>query len=114
MDPSFGSFGDLVSIALLIKEIATALNDRRGSPKKYQVLIRGLDTLSTSVQEAEKLYSSQRFVTGVERCPMLALEQAITEVSQCLEDFYGRIRKYGSSLAPGGSGNLLKDAVRNM
>lgn len=81
MDPSFtfGPFGDLLSIALRIKEIATALTGSRGSSKRYQTLFQGLDILSTVIEEFEKLCSFQRFLTGVDETPVLALEQAVPQ-----------------------------------
>lgn len=43
-DPTFGSFGDFLSIAVLVKDIAIALDDG----KKYQALVQALETLSNT------------------------------------------------------------------
>lgn len=114
MDPTFGSFGDFLSIAALIKDIVIALNDSRGSSKKYQSLIHGLDILNTAIGQVEQLYRSQRFTVGIERGPVTALEQAIAKIWQSLEDFHAKIRKFATSLSPGGSGRVFKDAARKI
>lgn len=114
MDPTFGSFGDLLSIAALIKDIVIALNDSRGSSKKYQSLMHGLDILNTAIGQVEQLYSSQHFTVGIEQGPVTALEQAIAKIWQSLEDFHAKIRKFSTSLSPGGSGSVVRDVARKI
>lgn len=114
MDPTFGSFGDFLSIAALIKDIVEALNDSRGSSKKYQELINGLGILNTAMEQVRQLCTSQRFLADIESTLVTALEQAVAKVWQSLEDFHAKIWKYSASLSPGGSGNVVKDAFRKI
>ncbi|ROW12572.1 hypothetical protein VMCG_00071 [Cytospora schulzeri] len=113
-DPAFGSFGDFLSIATLIKDIVIALDDSRGSKKKYQALIQNLGILSQVIEQVEKVYRDQRYIGGVDRAPVTALETAVSKIWQRLEDFSLKLRKYATSLSPGGSGNVLKDSARKI
>lgn len=113
-DPSFGSFGDFLSIAALIKDIVIALDDSRGSKKKYQALIQQLGILTVVIEQIENIYKDQRYVGGVDGTSVTALETAVANIWQRLEDFYLKLRKYTTSLSPGGSGSVLRDAAKKI
>lgn len=113
-DPTFGSFGDFLSIAALIKDIVIALDDSRGSKQKYQALIQELGILTQAIEQTEKIYKDQRYVSGVDRSPVTALETAVAKIWQRLEDFNLKLRKYAISLCPGGSGHVIRDIARKI
>lgn len=111
--PTFGSFGDFVSIALLVTEICVALNESRGSAKKYQDLMQNLDVLSKSTQALENIYRDPQHAEAFDAISVTAL-QTVEQIRKQLEGFHGRLRKYDPSLTPGGCGNALKDVGRKL
>lgn len=110
---TFGAVGDFLSIALLIKDIVSALDDYRGSVKEYQDLVNGLVILQETVHEVAKVYSDEKLPSGVSDLSPIALRN-IQQIQQCLAGFRDQIRKYGPSLAERGTGNVFKDVVRKV
>lgn len=98
----------------MIKDIIIALDDSRGSKKRYQSLIQQLGILTEAIEQVERIYKDQRYIGGVDGTPVTALETAVARIWQRLEDFNLKLRKYATSLSPGGSGNALKDAARKI
>lgn len=110
---TFGAVGDLISIALLAKDIVAALNDSRGSAKEYRDLIQSLVTLDEIVQSIEKILSETDFGGIFDDLRPIA-QRATEQTHQCLDRFRTKICKYGPSLAEGGSGNVFKDVARKI
>ncbi|KAJ0107175.1 hypothetical protein J7T55_014705 [Diaporthe amygdali] len=111
--PSFGSFGDFLSIAILIKDIVLALDDCRGSSNKYQELKQGLEILGETIRHVEHAYQNPTLV--VYRDTSTTAIRVISRIHQCLADFNSqKLQKYATSLSPGGSGNPLKDVARKI
>ncbi|KAF3770082.1 hypothetical protein M406DRAFT_325551 [Cryphonectria parasitica EP155] len=109
--PTFASFGDFLSIALLIKDIISALDDSRGSAKKYQDLIQSLAILEQAIQQVDKVYRSPQNADTFNSISVTAL-QVTGQIRKCLEEFKARIEKYSKCLGPGGSDNVAKKMTR--
>lgn len=62
--PRFGSFGDLLSISLLVKEFATALNKYRESLRKFQESTNGLEFLGERALQAEVSLDDSKLVVS--------------------------------------------------
>ncbi|KAL1874869.1 hypothetical protein Daus18300_003410 [Diaporthe australafricana] len=111
--PSFGSFGDFLSIAILIKDVVVALGDCRGSSSKYLELRQGLEILGETVHQVDQACNNPKLV--VSNDISTAARRIISQIRQCLTAFNShKLQKYATSLAPGGSGNLLKDVARKI
>ncbi|KAJ4416848.1 hypothetical protein N0V82_006487 [Gnomoniopsis sp. IMI 355080] len=111
--PSFGSVGDFLSIAILIKDIVVALDDCRGSSSKYQGLKQGLEILGEAIRQVEHVYHDPNLV--VSREAAATAMRIVSRIKQCLATFSNnKLQKYTTSLSPGGSGNTLKDAARKI
>lgn len=111
--PSFGSVGDFLSIAILIKDIALALDDCRGSSHKYQELRQGLDVLGETIHHVEKAYHNPRLVVSNDTSTTAI--RVVSRIHQCLAAFKSqKLQKYATSFSPGGSGNPLKDVARKI
>lgn len=52
---TFGSIGDFITVAGLIRQIVSSLQDNGGSSSDYQELIRELDGLQPALNEVEHL-----------------------------------------------------------
>lgn len=111
--PSFGSVGDFLSITILIKDIALALDECRGSAHKYQQLRQGLDVLGETIRHVENAYQNPELV--VSNDASATATRLISQIHQSLADFKSqKLQKYATSLSPGGSGNAFKDAARKI
>ena len=53
MSFTFGSFGDIVTLSLLIKDLIKSLDDSRGSSAEYQAVVRELWSLDKALLEVE-------------------------------------------------------------
>jgi hypothetical protein len=112
---SFGSVGDFITIALLIKDIVAALDDCRGSAKQYRHLVQRLNTLHQTLEAVQQVYEDPQLTQSLEGLSKIALS-AVGQIRSCLEAFLGHIRKYEPSLgnSVSGGGNALKDIRRKV
>lgn len=106
-DPTFGSFGDFLSIAILIKEICVALNESRGSARNYQDLIQQLEILAKAIQALAVYLSSQPTGSDSESVTIL---QIVEQIRILLEKFHDRLRKYAAS---GTRGKMLEGSCNS-
>ncbi len=114
VSPTFGAIGDFISIALLIKDIVLALDECRGSGKAYRDLIEEIGLLRTNIEQIELVYQGPELCDGVED-PESAVRVTIARIRKCLEGFCDRFcKKYGESLAEGGSGNVFRDVAKKI
>lgn len=113
IDPTFGSFGDFLSIAILIKEICVALNQSRGSAKNFQGLLQQLKILGTSIQALERFYLSPQHAAAFDSDSAAAL-QIVKQIREYLKEFHGRLRRYTPILCTGGSTNAWRSAGRKL
>ncbi|KAK4210533.1 hypothetical protein QBC37DRAFT_292254 [Rhypophila decipiens] len=110
---TFGSFGDLLALGILVKDIIVCLDDCRGSSKAYQDLVRSLTILGSAIQEVDSIFRSPRRVT-VAPCLCESASKSIVQIQQTLKGFNEKLQKFRPSLIPGGSGNRLKDVARKV
>ncbi|KAK0737418.1 hypothetical protein B0T21DRAFT_383396 [Apiosordaria backusii] len=111
---TFGAVGDFLALLSLINDIRSALDDSRGSSKTYRDLIEGLTLLEKSLQQVEKIYQGPGFANGLQDLGAIA-QATVNQICEVLQEFRDRIcSKYGSSLASGGSGNIIRDVTRKI
>lgn len=111
--PSFGSFGDFLSIAILIKDIIVALDECRGSSHKYQDLRQGLEVLGETICHVERAYHNPKLV--VPNDTSTTAIRIVSRIHQCLAAFNSqKLQKFATSFSPGGSGNPFKDVARKI
>jgi hypothetical protein len=113
MPVTCGSVGDIISVSLLVKELLIALNDSRGSSSEYQAVVRELYILDTALLQVEQHLRS-RTTTPELYALYNTASQTVIKCRDAVEKFTVRIRRYGQSLATGGSGNVIKDAARKI
>lgn len=105
---TFGSVGDIIGVASLIKDIIDTLSDSRGASGEYQRtiadlhdlyhLLLKLDSLATECEQRESFITEGLTARlKAQDCRVLA------------EDFLDKIQKYSKSLKKGGSGNKARD-----
>lgn len=111
--PSFGSLGDFLSIAILIKDIIVALDDCRGSSHKYHDLKQGLEVLGETICHVKRAYHNPKIVVSNDTSATAI--RIVSRIHQCLAAFNSqKLQKFATSFSPGGSGNPFKDVARKI
>lgn len=95
MPVTFGSVGDIIAVAQIVKSLLGALDDARGSAKEYQLVIEDLKNLEKVLLELNLLEK-----TSYESAEFLALGDTAKRIaSECralLEAFHQKIAKYNN------------------
>jgi len=97
---TFGAVGDFISIALLIKDIALALDSAKGSSKSYADLVASLELLSETTREVGGVYLS---LPGSDEVGRIAARTG-SRVRQLLDELEDEMKQYRTLLSPNGSG----------
>jgi hypothetical protein len=112
--PTFGAIGDFISIVLLVKDIASALDECRGSSKAFRDLIAEIGLLRKALEQVARIYQGPTLPNSFKDLQAI-IHTTIDQTRKCLEDFCDRVtKKYGKSLAERGSGSALKDIARKI
>ena len=107
---TFGSFGDVVSLCIVIKDLIKAVDDSRGSSAEYQEIIRELWALDRALLELGALWRTDEGTVESNALRETAHRMA-DQCRQCIEAFLEKVKKYGSSLQDRGSGKVMKDTT---
>lgn len=107
---TFGSFGDIITLCIIIKDLVKALDDSRGSSAEYQEVIRELWALDRVLLEVELLWRTCEDSVELNALRETARRMA-DQCRQSIEGFLTKIKKYGPSLRDGGSGSVFRDAT---
>lgn len=95
--PTFGSFGDFISVGILIKDILRTFDDVRGSVAEYRSLTKELHTLDLSLLQVH-----HTCISHLPRPETHALKELATEiVDDCKSDvaaFKQQMEKYQTAL----------------
>lgn len=106
---TFGSVGDIITVCLLAKSIAKALDDSRGSSAEYQGLVTEIRSLERSLLEVELFTRSWRdassSVSLQHECSKL-----VNDCRKTLETFRDYLKKYDSSLSTSAHEGFLRRA----
>ncbi|KAK8068800.1 hypothetical protein PG994_005416 [Apiospora phragmitis] len=88
--PTFGAFGDFISLSIMVKDIVHAIGDTHGAAADYRSLACELETTDAALKQARRLSKNT--------------------IDSCQADlvlFTTQLRKYKASLGDG-NGNILK------
>jgi len=110
---TFGAFGDLLALSVLIKDIIVCLDDCRGSSKEYQDLAQSLVILGDALREVNRVFRDPRRLSAAQRLCETALK-SIHQIQETLKVFNEKLQKFRLSLGPVGSGNRIKDIARKI
>lgn len=112
---TFGSFGDIVTIAQLLQGIITALSDSKGASSEYQNLIVQLrafaDVLSSVYDTIFDPNSRHPPLSAHTAC---SLRKELDGCRSQLQSIQKRIDGYQNSLRQGGSGSRMRDSWRKI
>jgi hypothetical protein len=112
MPVTFGSVGDIIAVALLVKDLVEALDQCRGSQTEYGQLIQELRLLEDVLRKVNHLCNSRG--TSAASFENVALHQTalkITDSSRNLiQAFAARLVKYDRAL---GDNTQKKNAIKS-
>ncbi|KAL2058888.1 hypothetical protein ABVK25_000180 [Lepraria finkii] len=110
MPVTFGSFGDIVSLGIIIKDLVECLNNRRGSSAEYQAVVRELSSLDDRLTHVKSPCKCSEQSADLIALSMTA-NNCAKEYQSCIERFWEQIKIYRTCLKDGGSGSAFKDTA---
>lgn len=110
MPVTFGSFGDIISLSLIIKDLVKSLDNSRGSSAEYQAVIRELWSLDHALIEVGMLLQSCEPMIELSALSATVKESA-EQCRKCIMTFQDQIKKYEKSLRSDGSGSFIRDTA---
>ena len=113
LSATFGSFGDIISLCIIIKDLCKALDQSQGSSTEYREIIAELWVLD------DVLVQAQIVCEGYERSDELealyfTLCRSAHQCRHSIKNFHKKVKKFGPSLRESGSGNIVRDAARKI
>lgn len=104
---SFGSVGDIIAFAGLVKELATALSESRGSLKEYQGVVRELDTSQVILTQIEGFLRDHK--NEPDLVPeYITADGILTQCHTLVKEYFQKIQKYDKSLGAKSSDYEMK------
>jgi len=109
MPVTFGAVGDIISVYLLVANLAEALNEARGSKAEYRATICELWLLYRALMQVELLFKTY----GAGSIPELEAvcrigQDAASRSKHIVGAFMTRIRKYQKTFEGGQKPNAMK------
>jgi hypothetical protein len=113
MPLTFGSFGDVVTLAELVLKVIKALRDSSGSSYEYQTLIMDVESFRRALLEASRLCDVSQDAGDSPSIERLILD----EVAAChniIDTLFKKVQGDRDHLKAGGSRNKVKDIWRKV
>lgn len=107
MPVTFGSFGDIVSLGIIIKDLVECLNNRRGSSAEYQAVVRELSSLDDALSHVKSPCKCSEQSADLS----MTANNCAKECQSCTERFWEQIKIYRTCLKDGGSRSAFKDTA---
>ena len=114
MPVTFGSVGDIIAVAILVKDLVEALDQSRGSQTEYRQLIQDLRLLEDVLRKVDHLCNTSG--TSGASFETVALHQTALKITtscrNLIQAFAARLVKYEKGLGDNiQKKNVLKSAV---
>lgn len=110
---TFGSFGDFVTIVILIKDVIKTLDDGKGSSSEYHQTIRELLSLERAFVEVGIMCQDPDPTSGLYALT-IQVRAILDQCKTCIEKFLRLVHRYTRTLRPNGSGNAFRDFASKM
>ena len=110
MPITFGSVGDIITLSLLIKNLAKSLDDSRGASAEYQAITRELSSLEHALSKVEAVFKTINHSGDLNAIDRTA-NQCVEQCRDCIMKYKERTEKFERSLQAGGSGNIFRDTT---
>lgn len=112
---TFGSFGDIVTIAQLLQGIIAALSESRGASSEYQNLISQLRAFSDVLRSVhDTIFDHNSGPPPLSAHTARCLRKELDGCHSQLQSVQKRIHGYQNSLRKGGSGSRMRDSWRKI
>lgn len=112
---TFGSFGDIVTIAQLLQGIIAALSESRGASSEYQNLISQLRAFSDVLRSVhDTIFDHNSGHPPLSAHTARCLRKELDGCHSQLQSVQKRIHGYQNSLRKGGSASRMRDSWRKI
>ncbi|KAH6685669.1 hypothetical protein F5X68DRAFT_209105 [Plectosphaerella plurivora] len=111
---TFGSVGDIIAICQIVIELSRALGSSAGSARQYQDLREDLERFTRTLMQVIAVYERHENSLHLNNLDK-EIRRVVDDCAVCLRetlDFFHV--KYHRHLQPGGSSNVVKDAVKKL
>ena len=109
---TFGSIGDIIAVCQLAVQLGRALSDAAGSAIRYQELRADLNTFANILMQVVATYEQRDFSPYMIQLDV-ATKEVVDDCAVLIQEVLDRLQaRYGSSLAPSGTGSKMKDTYK--
>ena len=113
MPITFGSVGDIITLSLLIKNLAKSFDDSRGASAEYQAITRELTSLEHALSQVEEVFKTLNHTGNLSALDRTA-NQCVEQCRECITKYRERTKKFERNLRAGGSRNILRDTASKL
>lgn len=113
MPVTFGSVGDIITLSLLIKNLAKSFDDSRGASAGYQAITRELSSLEHALSQVEEVFKTFNHCGNLNPLDRTA-NQCIEQCRESITKYKERTKKFERSLQAGGSHNIFRDTTSKL
>ena len=113
MPITFGSVGDIITLSLLIKNLAKSLDESRGASAEFQAITRELLSLEHALSQVEEVFTTCNSSGDLNALDRTA-NRCVQQCRECIMKYKERTKKFGGILQFGGSGNIFKDTTSKL
>ena len=108
MPITFGSVGDIITLSLLIKNLAMSFDDSRGASAEYQAITRELSSLEHALLQVEEVFKAFNHSSNLSALDRTA-NQCVEQCRKSITKYKERTKGFERSLQAGGSRNIFRD-----
>ena len=113
MPITFGSVGDIITLSLLIKDLARSFDDSRGASAEYQAITGELTSLEHALSQVEEIFKTLNHYADLSALDRTA-NQCVEQCRESITKYKERTKKFERSLQAGGSRNILRDTTSKL
>lgn len=113
MPITFGSVGDIITLSLLIKNLAKSFDDSQGASAEYQAITRELTSLEHALSQVEEVFKTSDHSGNLSALDRTA-NQCVEQCRESITKYKERTKKFERSLQAGGSRNILRDTTSKL
>lgn len=107
MPLTFGSFGDIVQLSILIKDLVKCIKKSRAAFAEYQATIRELGNLDRVLIEIKRVLHSHK--QSLQLTALIATAfHCVDQLKNCIGEFYAYTTKFETTLGARGSVHFFK------
>jgi len=109
MSITFGAVGDIISVALLAKDLIATLDEARGSKAEYRAAVQAIKTLNDTINLVNHHVIQQGVTTPELRNLCETSKQAVARCRSLGDAFLARLRRYQTTFDKTHGANKIRE-----